>query len=257
MENDSSNLLNDETKCNEFKLLLNNLKTNEEGLIINENFIKKIREYKRYMQPTFIKDPYLPITKWKYIKRIDIGIEEKDLFKECDVILFRETGRQSDACINLIKEEYKLNCLIKDLDIVIKFIGYTKSPRSIISIFTTKNFEILNTILEKKEKFIKKDLIRKLFDSISMFKDDKILICPNLSPNNILWIDENFCFTEIFLSSNSIDEIINCNLQPESIWCCSEIKGNNSKISFASNICCFGYLLYKIITNNNPFTDKH
>ena len=71
MENDSSNLLNDETKHNEFKLLLNNLKTNEEGLIINEDFFKKIRDYKRYMQQTFIKDPYLPITKWKYIKRID------------------------------------------------------------------------------------------------------------------------------------------------------------------------------------------
>ena len=66
-----------------------------------------------------------------------------------------------------------------------------------------------------------------------------------------------FFFTEIFLSSNSIDEIINCNLQPESIWCCPEIKGNNSKISFASNIYCFGDLLYKIITNNNPFTDKN
>ena len=34
------------------------------------------------------------------------------------------------------------------------------------------------------------------------------------------------------------------------------MKGKNSKISFASNICCVGYLLYKIITNKNPFTDK-
>ena len=101
----------------------------------------------------------------------------------------------------MIKEEYKLNHLIEDLDIVIKFIVYVKSPREIISIFITIKFEILNNLLKKKEIIKKKLLIRKLFDSISTFKDNdkKILICPNFSPNNILWIKENFYFTEIFL----------------------------------------------------------
>ena len=35
-----------------------------------------------------------------------------------------------------------------------------------------------------------------------------------------------------------------------------ELKEKIQKYLFASNKCCFGYLLYKIITNNNPFTDS-
>ena len=37
------------------------------------------------MKLTEINDSYLPCTKWKYIKRIDIEIEDKDLFEGCDL----------------------------------------------------------------------------------------------------------------------------------------------------------------------------
>ena len=123
---------------NEFGLLLNDLKIGEEGLITNENFFKKIQKYISNMESTKISDSYLSLTKWKYIKRIDIGIEDKDLFKECDVILFRKTNKNPEKYITLIQKEYKLNNLIQNLigdsDFLIKFIGYTKSERTFISI---------------------------------------------------------------------------------------------------------------------------
>ena len=66
----------------EFGLLLNDLKIGEEGLITNENFFKKIQKYISNMESTKISDSYLSLTKWKYIKRIDIGIEEKIYLKD-------------------------------------------------------------------------------------------------------------------------------------------------------------------------------
>ena len=235
--------------------LLNNLQINDEGLITTENFYQDFAKQKKLFKTSKIKDSYLPSTKeWKFLNKEEIGIGENEIFQDYELILIRITEKNPKDYIKILSQEFKLNQSIKDLEIVIKFIGYTKSNRETLSIFTSKEFKILKEVLNQD----KKDLINKLYGAIQYLQDEDnnlFLICPNLSPNNILWIDEKIYFTEIFLSTKSIDENIDFELQPQSIWCPPEIKGRKSKVSFASNICSLGYLLYKIITKIDPFKD--
>ena len=68
---------------------------------------------------------------------------------------------------------------------------------------------------------------------------------------------EYFFLAELFLVSDSIDKEIEVELNVTSEWLVPEFQSSKSKITFFSNICCVGYLFYKILYGKNPFQDEN
>ena len=143
------------------------------------------------------------------------------------------------------------------------FICYYFSNFLNFSVFKFKNYKILNKILKNKNliDITIKELFKSILETINILRfDDKFYICPFLSPLNVLYTEssgkEYFYLAEIFLVTDSIDKEIQIELNNTSEWLVPEFQSKKSKISFASNICCLGYLFYRIVFNKKPFKDE-
>ena len=90
--------------------------------------------------------------------------------------------------------------------------------------------------------------------------EEKLYICPFITPLNLVYTNlsgkSNFCIIEIFLEVHSINEEIEVEINTTNEWLVPEFQNKKHKISFASNICCLGYILYYIFFNKNPFKDE-
>ena len=67
---------------------------------------------------------------------------------------------------------------------------------------------------------------------------------------------EYFYIVEIPFVADSIEEEIEVELDSTSEWLALGIHPEKSKISFSSNICCLGYILYRILIKKKSFRDE-
>ena len=109
--------------------------------------------------------------------------------------------------------------------------------------------------------FSKKELFTALSETIvSLMMEDKFYIFPFLTPSNILYTEESgkeyFFLDEIFLETDSNDKEKEIELTISNEWLVPEFQTKKSKITFASNICCLGYLFYRIIFGEKPFKNE-
>ena len=65
-----------------------------------------------------------------------------------------------------------------------------------------------------------------------------------------------FFFTELFFVSDSTEKELEIELNIASEWLIPELKTQKAKISFNSNICCLGYLFYRILYNEKAFKNE-
>ncbi len=109
--------------------------------------------------------------------------------------------------------------------------------------------------------FSKKELFTALSETIvSLMMEDKYYIFSFLTPSNILYTEESgkeyFFLDEIFLETDSNDKEKEIELTISNEWLVPEFQTKKSKITFSSNICCLGYLFYRIIFGEKPFKNE-
>ena len=237
---DDSNISSTNTYSIKFKEELNNILDNLEisgnGELINKD----------HLLINFIQKKKLENSRVKY-SYIKSHIEWKEYRKdEEDIYLFKIVKKISPNIKKLIINEFKIHKENEELhNICPQFICYYFS-----NFFNRK----------KNIYFSKKELLLSLCQTINNLDfGDKVYICPFISPSNLLYIEssgkEFFCLSEIFLVSEP-DKEIEIELNITSEWLVPEFQTKKAQINFSSNICCLGYLFYKVLFNQNPFKDE-
>ncbi len=255
MENDISQTNSKSPEDQTLDKILNEL--NIKGEITNSAhpLVNYIKNNKNKMNSSRIKNSYIKNAEWKEYKK------DKD-----DIYLFRIVNRINKNVKSLIINEYKIHEENPDLNYCSpQFICYYFSNFLNFSLFKFTDYYTFEEILEKKvvKDFSQKDLLLSVSETINVIQfeeKNKYYICPFLTPSNLLYTEssgkEYFNLTELFLESDSIDKEIEVELNITSEWLVYEFQSPKSKITFASNICCIGYLFYKIIYGVNPFQDE-
>ncbi len=236
---------------NELNQILDELDINGEITDKNHPLVNFIKNKKENLKPSRIKDSYIKDSiKWREYKRSD------DL-----IYLFRIVKRINNNEKLLIKKEFQIHEKNEDLsNICPKFICYFFSNFLNFSVFKFKEYLTLEEILKNKT-FSKKELFTALSETVmSLMMEDKYYIFPFLTPSNILYTEESgkefFFLAEIFLETDSKDKEKEIELTISNEWLVPEFKTKKSKITFASNICCLGYLFYRIIFGEKPFKNE-
>ena len=232
--------------------ILNDLNIKGEITNANHPLVDFVKDYADSMENSRIKDSYIKNSKWKEYK------------KDKEIYLLRIVKKINNNAKSLIKNEFKIHQENPDLiECSLEFVCYYFSKFLNFSLFKFKEYYTLEEILEKKvvKDFSKKALLSSVLETINNIQfQDKYYICPFLTPSNLLYTEsvgkEYFFITELFLVSDSIDKEIEVELNVSSEWLVSEFQSPKSTITFYSNICCVGYLFYKILYGENPFKDE-
>eukprot|EP00833_Pecoramyces_ruminatium_P004076 jgi/Orpsp1_1/1178108/evm.model.c7180000064077.1 len=241
--------------------LINDMEVEKNGKIKNKSFAKEIllNAKRNVFTKSFIDDSYLPSTEWYSLNINDNGIIFKnDDGNEYELVLIRISNLTPPVKYfeELIQKEYLLNkqLLENDFGISLNFIGYSMFTTKAVSIFFTQSYSTLKEYAESKNM---KDIVIELVEKLSLIHDNDgiCFISPTLSPNNILWSNNDLysiIFTEIFLSIDSVDGIINIEKIPTKEWFVPEFKQlNDSKqctLSYHSSIHSFTNILYYLLS---------
>ena len=246
------------------------VKVGEGGLISDSSFAQLIVKSSKDLEQIGISDSYLPRTKWYRIGKGREELEETEYIGADTEVLFRISSypqRKADLEKHL-KNEFKINNAIDEDLRVIKFIGHSRFRDFVVSLFSVPTFM---TLEEATKTNTKVSLIENLFSAvynlaggdITIDGEQSLLLCPNMSPKNILCIQLGEYIeihpVEIFLSMPVDSEKIDVEIIPDSVWFASEfassVDGKNRvhSINSSATLCSFGYLLHFIMTGKAPF----
>ncbi|KAG4092785.1 hypothetical protein H8356DRAFT_1049181 [Neocallimastix lanati (nom. inval.)] len=252
--------------------LINNIEVDEDGKIKDKNFAKEIFVNKTIFTKVPIKDSYLPKTDWYSISIIDNGINIKDEDDDdYEIVLIRISNLTQPLKYfqELIRKEYILNKELlnnHDYDISPNFKGYSIFKTKAVSIFFTQNNCTLTEYFKNNNQSNDlKNVIVELVDKLSLINpdDEECFLSPTLSPNNILWSQNDLytiIFTEIFLSIDKIDAKVNLKEIPTSKWFVPEFSQLNENkqctLSYYSSVHSFGNILFYLLTGLEPPKSK-
>ncbi|OUM69791.1 hypothetical protein PIROE2DRAFT_57210 [Piromyces sp. E2] len=243
--------------------LINKLEVDEHGIIKYKNFAKEIFIKRSELTKLPLRDSYLPKTEWYCINISENGIninDEDESDYEVVIVRISDLTQPLKLFKELIQNEYKLNVELQLLDygITTKFKGYSFFKTKVVSIFFTHHhYTLANHVKKVNLKEIVLELVNKL--NLIHPQNKKCYLTPTLSPNNILWSQNELytiIFTEIFLSVDSENTLINIERIPSSKWFVpefSQLNGSNQcTLSFYSSVHSFGCILYYLITGLEP-----
>ncbi|ORY29839.1 hypothetical protein LY90DRAFT_512768 [Neocallimastix californiae] len=275
ISNNEENIIKDEInqiQKNKIVELINNIEVDEDGKIKDKNFAKEIFVNKTIFTKVPIKDSYLPKTDWYSISIIDNGINIKDEDDDdYEIVLIRISNLTQPLKYfqELIRKEYILNKELlnnHDYDISPNFKGYSIFKTKAVSIFFTQNNCTLTEYFKNNNQSNDlKNVIVELVDKLSLINpdDEECFLSPTLSPNNILWSQNDLytiIFTEIFLSIDKIDAKVNLKEIPTSKWFVPEFSQLNENkqctLSYYSSVHSFGNILFYLLTGLEPPKSK-